>query len=247
MKGFTIETDGDGLGHASVLRRLEQDYRAAAVQYREAALQLEAEADKIKDNDYTAPLMTDDELAELHARWRNEALYRQRLDKELKEEEVEIDESDLVAVRKAAAEPLDLMDHLYVGMLEDKGFTYEECEEICEYFKEIIGAYKIEYDWGCTMWVDVGGSDTGFSYTLFKDEDEEAPAVWPETPPVTIRFDLDDLRRAARGYARSYDEYEDDGSSAHVRKNVLDLLHAWSDCIATLIIEVEDELKGYAQ
>jgi hypothetical protein len=151
------------------------------------------------------------------------------------------DEFKLVAVRKAAAN--DINDEIYTGTLEDKGFTHQQCEEVFEYFREIIGAYKLEFDWGCSLWVDNDHTKhEGFSYTGFKDYDDNALTVWWQDPPVSIRFGMDDMRRAVREYATSYDE-DKDGSEILVRRETLQMLRSWYDCINTLIVEIEDELK----
>lgn len=228
----------------SVLRRQVAIYRAAAEDYERGAQQLRVMADEIEARNYKTEAAPPGWMAQRQRDdpWRQPEPEPETLDYDPTTD----DEFKLVPIRKAAANDLsrELGEELYVGTLEDKGFTYEQCEEIYEYFKEIIGAYKLEFDWGCSLWVDYGGETAGFSYTDFKydDDDDDNKTVWWIEPPVTIRFGLEDMRRSVRQYATSYDDSKD-GSKILVRRELLEILRLWGDCIATLMIEIEDELK----
>ena len=234
-------------GDDSVLRRQAQVYRTAADQYEAGAVLLRQQADAIEAREYKAEAppsgwigassLGRDPFPEPEPEPDPELVYDPVSDK---------DEFALVAIRKAAANSIDMSDELYVGVLEDKGFTYDQTEEISEYFKEIVGAYKLEFDWGCSIWVDDDhhAHRTGFSYTEFKyGDDHDAMTVWWWEPPVTIRFDIDDMRRSVRQYATSYDDIKDkDDSYKEVRHELLRVLRLWGDCVRDLMVEIEDEL-----
>jgi hypothetical protein len=235
------EMSGDQLDdHASVLRRQATIYRAAADHYEIGAQQLRRMADDIEARNYKAEAPPPGWMA----RSRDDNPWRQpEPEPEPLDYNPTLESDALVPARMAAANDISSMDELYVGTLEDKGFTYEQCEEISKYFQEIIGAYKLEFDWGCSVWVDGDRSVSrnGFSYTDFKYDDDDMTVWWME-PPVTIRFGIDDMRRAVRQYVTSYDDTKD-GSEIEVRRELLDILGLWCDHINTLIIEIEGELK----
>jgi hypothetical protein len=226
----------------SVLRRQAAVYRAAADDYEKGARHLRLMADDIEARNYKAEAPPPGWMAQWQDNdpWRRPKPPPEPLDYD----PATLERDELVPVRMAAANNISLMDELYVGTLEEKGFSYEQCEKIFEYFQEIIGAYKLEFDWGCSIWADGDRlvNHTAFSYTLFKYDDPDANTVWWEEPPVIIRFDMDDMRQSVRECATSYDDIKD-GSEIEVRRELLQVLRLWCDCINTLMAEIEDELR----
>lgn len=173
-----IDDNDDPLGHASVLRRLEQQYRDAAAgylaripEYETAAQQLVMAADEIKASGYIDALMTEEQLKEIREAWARQ---------EVEDKEPEVYEDTGTGPYEGVYDFMDFELGKNLDALDRDTRT-----EIAELLEKCFYKFITEFGWTLHYKPDEQVYEGGFT----RDWILKSNKFWDgQYPPVAVEF-----------------------------------------------------------